>query len=298
MRSKGYTINQICLSLGIGNKSVIKYCKIDNSEKEKYDKKIIAKANQEIKRKQKEELIKKVKSLKEKGYNLTQISKELSLDRKTVKKYIESDGTLNHASVGNKFKSKLDKYKDEIITLYSNGYNSTKIFNIIKDKGYNGSDSLVRHFIANIKRNTENLQHINNEYENIERKNLIKLLYKDIEKIESITKEQLEKVLMLYPQLKQIYQLVKQFKEILSSKDIYKIDKWIKEVKELNIPELNSYISGIERDFEAVKNAIRYEYSNGLAEGIINKIKVIKRIMYGRCSFEFLRQKVLLLNFN
>ncbi|SKB00866.1 Transposase, partial [Caloramator quimbayensis] len=68
--------------------------------------------------------------------------------------------------------------------------------------------------------------------------------------------------------------------------------------KELNIPELNSYISGIERDFEAVKNAIIYEYSNGLAEGIINKIKVIKRIMYGRCSFELLKQKVLLLNFN
>lgn len=41
-----------------------------------------------------------------------------------------------------------------------------------------------------------------------------------------------------------------------------------------------------------------YEYSNGLAEGIVNKIKVIKRIMYGRCSFEMLRSKVLLFNFN
>lgn len=49
----------------------------------------------------------------------------------------------------------------------------------------------------------------------------------------------------------------------------------------LNISEVNSYIKGINRDIEGVKNAIMYEYSNGLAEGIVNKIKVIKRIMYG-----------------
>ncbi len=44
---------------------------------------------------------------------------------------------------------------------------------------------------------------------------------------------------------------------------------------------------------EAVRNAIKYEYSNGLAEGCINKLKVIKRIMYGRCSFETLKNKIL-----
>ncbi len=68
--------------------------------------------------------------------------------------------------------------------------------------------------------------------------------------------------------------------------------------KTLNIKELNSFISGIKRDLEAVKNSIKYGLSNGLAEGTVNKIKVIKRIMYGRCSFEMLRKKVLLQNFN
>jgi len=59
----------------------------------------------------------------------------------------------------------------------------------------------------------------------------------------------------------------------------------------LNIPEINSFINVIERDMEAVRNAIKYEYSNGLVEGYINKLKVIKRIMYGRCSFETLKTK-------
>jgi len=49
----------------------------------------------------------------------------------------------------------------------------------------------------------------------------------------------------------------------------------------------------LERDFDAVKNLIKYDYNNGLAEGSINKLKIIKRIMYGRCSFETLRIKTL-----
>jgi len=80
---------------------------------------------------------------------------------------------------------------------------------------------------------------------------------------------------------------------MLTDKNIDVLDKWMEGDKNLNIPEINSFINGIERDMEAVRNAIKYEYSNGLAEGCINKLKVIKRIMYGRCSFETLKNKIL-----
>lgn len=53
----------------------------------------------------------------------------------------------------------------------------------------------------------------------------------------------------------------------------------------------------MQRDLVAVKNAIIYDYNNGLAEGGINKIKLIKRIMFGICSFEILKRKVLNLEF-
>ncbi len=44
-----------------------------------------------------------------------------------------------------------------------------------------------------------------------------------------------------------------------------------------------------------MRNAIRYENNNGFAEGLVNKLKMIKRIMYGRSKFELLKTKVLLL---
>lgn len=52
-------------------------------------------------------------------------------------------------------------------------------------------------------------------------------------------------------------------------------------------------MNGVRKDIPAVKNGITYPYNNGLAEGSVNKIKVIKRIMYGRNIFELLKAKVL-----
>ena len=62
----------------------------------------------------------------------------------------------------------------------------------------------------------------------------------------------------------------------------------------VSIPELQTYVNGIRQDIVAVKNGIAMQYNNGLAEGSVNKLKVIKHIMYGRNSFELLKAKVLL----
>ena len=77
------------------------------------------------------------------------------------------------------------------------------------------------------------------------------------------------------------------------SKNPTKIDEWINAAQKYDIPELQTFINGIKKDITAVKNGIIYSYNNGLAEGSVNKIKVIKRVMYGRNSFELLKAKVL-----
>ena len=92
-----------------------------------------------------------------------------------------------------------------------------------------------------------------------------------------------------------VYHIVRSFKEVVFAKRVEDLDEWMETAKALGSEEINSYLNGITRDIEAVKNAIRYDYNNGLAEGSINKIKLYKRIMYGRCSFEVLRIKTLML---
>ena len=123
---------------------------------------------------------------------------------------------------------------------------------------------------------------------------MISLLYKEIDKVKNITKEIFDKVISIFPEASKIYEIIKEFKNIMFSKKSEELDICIKNTREYKIAEINSFLNGIERDLDAVKNGVKYEYNNGLAEGSVNKIKLIKRVMYGRCSFNLLKQKVLL----
>ena len=127
----------------------------------------------------------------------------------------------------------------------------------------------------------------------IQRKSLCQLIYKKLENVATITPGQYEQALKKYPMLSELYSLVKEFHTVMFSKKPEKLDKWIESAQKHDMPELQSFVEGISKDLEAIKNGIIYSYNNGLAEGSVNKIKVIKRIMYGRNSFELLKSKVL-----
>lgn len=54
------------------------------------------------------------------------------------------------------------------------------------------------------------------------------------------------------------------------------------------------FIIGIKRDYQAVRNTIRLNITNGITEGFVNKLKVVKRSMYGRAGLELMKNKLVL----
>lgn len=129
--------------------------------------------------------------------------------------------------------------------------------------------------------------------EKLEQRWLIKLLYKPIDEVNGFRQEQLDKVIEQYPVIGRLYDVGKGFKETLFSQKPEESEKWMEECELLEIEEITSFKNGIQRDIAAVKNAIKLDYNNGLAEGSVNKLKVVKRIMYGRNNFELLKAKLL-----
>ena len=56
---------------------------------------------------------------------------------------------------------------------------------------------------------------------------------------------------------------------------------------------MKNFASGLQQDYDAVKAAVSLKWSNGQVEGQVNRLKTIKRQMYGRVSFQLLRRRVL-----
>jgi transposase len=76
-----------------------------------------------------------------------------------------------------------------------------------------------------------------------------------------------------------------------------RLDDWLAAAgTEPGQPELASFANGIRRDYHAVRNGLTLPWSSGKVEGTVNKIKTIKRQMYGRASLAHLRKRVLLAN--
>jgi transposase len=189
---------------------------------------------------------------------------------------------------------KLKAYTETIDEMLTKRKKFWEIEEAIRSLGYAGAASTIRMY-ATRKRRHDQAAHgktvANTEV--VERKWLLKLLYHPLEKVKGITEGQLEKVMRAYPALATVYHIVRSFKEVVFAKQADGLEAWMESAKRLDSEEITGFVNGLSRDMAAVKNAIVYDYNNGLAEGSINKIKLYKRIMYGRNSFELLRCKTL-----
>jgi transposase len=241
-------------------------------------------------------LVEEAKKLQKEGYSIGNIMRLVGLCRSTVTKYLKPDFNPANSGYNAVHNSKNKHYQDDIKDLLSKGSTFKQIESIIREKGYKGASSTIRMFATRERKLLKEAgKGLTCKVEKIQRKWLVSLLYKPIDKVKELSQEQFDKIIKENPVIGAIFDIVKLFKEMLFSKKKNKLGKWIKDAQVLQIDEINSFIGGITRDIEAVKNAIKYDYSNGLAEGSVNKLKVIKRIMYGRCSFDLLKKKVLAL---
>lgn len=295
--SKGETKASVSKQLNMDIRTLNKLLNMTEEELKQFFR-TKTKDKQSEKQARKMEQVNEVRQLINQGLNYTEIARETGLCRQTVKKYASDQFQIQHASLGAKRKSKLTPYHDEIHERFEQGWMATQIAVHLQQMGCSATISTISHYVSKLKKqkNESQLTSDNSVYtEFISRAKILNLLFHPLELSTTITKEQFEKVCQQYPIVQTIYQAVWEFKDIFKNKVVNQLTHWIEKIKKLNIREINSFILGVERDFEAVQNAIIYDYNNGLAEGNVNKVKVVKRIMYGRCSFLTLRSKVLML---
>jgi len=235
-----------------------------------------------------------IRELAKEGYSISTIARKTNHSWSTVKRYVDPEYDPCGANYDKKYPSKLKPYEKTIKDMIEKGRKFQEIEEEIRREGYTGASSTIRMYATRERKLLKHAGGSFDETEIIERKWLINLLYRPMEKIKGINEEQVKQVIQENPVIGEIYDLVKSFREILFSKKADDIDNWLEEAGRLGIEEINSFSNGLRRDLEAVKNAVRYAFNNGLAEGSVNKLKLSKRLMYGRCGFDTLRKKLLL----
>ena len=293
-RSEGYTVNDIALLLHSSVTTISRYLSIP--EEEIPEIKENARERQHLEQiRKKQEAVQEVRKLYSEGHSIEEITRITGHVRKTVKKYLKEGCSLINGHYDQRLPGKLAPYEQEVIEMRSKGITYTKIHEYITQKGYTGTVASLRVFMQKERTHQNSIiKQENTPVEYIPRKTMCQLIYHDLEKVKGITAEQYETAIKKYPVLGQLYTLLKEFHRIIFSGKNDELDSWIEAAAKLEIDEIDRYINGLKQDLHAIKNAIAYPYNNGLAEGSVNKIKLTKRIMYGRNSFTLLKAKLLL----
>jgi transposase len=108
--------------------------------------------------------------------------------------------------------------------------------------------------------------------------------------------QQLLQRLLQDPKLAELRQLAHQFMRIVREGLSEQWSAWLERSCASTVNELRHFALGLKKDAEAVSQAIQQPWSNGPTEGQVNKLKYLKRQMYGRASFDLFRLRVLLVD--
>lgn len=256
-----------------------------------------------------EALFNEVHRLREAGFSQRSIAKTLGIHRTTVSKYWGMQNLLPKRSSHN------NNYEDFINVINEccdKGMSIKNIFTIIEQQGFNGKltafyEWFNLYFVSYKYKGKHTLEQCKITADpTVVQFNLMspsKLAIHIANPEWGISKETgecsishilAEQIISSSTLLKEMRDAYVSFREILNGDDDSLLSGWISEYNSTTIKSLKTFINGLNHDIDAVRNAIKYKWTNGLVEGHVNRLKNKKREMYGRAGFELLRRKVIL----
>ena len=104
---------------------------------------------------------------------------------------------------------------------------------------------------------------------------------------------QLRQHLMNHPVLQHACELVYDFQQMVRKREAQKFAAWLQACETSKITEFSNLAKGMKKDDAAIKAALTSPWSNGQTEGQVNRLKLLKRQMYGRANFDLLTLRFL-----
>lgn len=241
------------------------------------------------------------------GMGQRAIARTLRISRKTVKLFVASP-TFPERVPGTglrpRGKSKLDPHLPYLRVRWEEGSQTgSHLFEEIKRRGYTGSASLLNKLLSEwrtelpprSRRGSPRKPRIfaQKGQRRLSSRGASFLMIVPPEKVTARQQHQIEQMCQASSDLETVYHLSQEFATLLKQRKAEVLDDWLRRTQACHVAELSSFVNGIRRDYAAVYAACSRPESNGVTEGHVNRLKFLKRQMFGRAHLDLLRIKVL-----
>ena len=270
-----------------------------------------AESARQARQQQRQALHVKIHRLRNKGLPIRTIAHQLNKSPTTIYKYLAMP-EFPQQIVRKRMPSILDPYRDYLNQRWQEGCrNARQLWREIKKRGYSGTYRQVSRWAYERRESpapTTPRRHLEENHQgqlefNTTRshqqkqrlpvaRRLVWLFLHPIEKLEA-DEVQLRQCLMNHSVLQQGCELVDDFQRMVHKREAHKFADWLQACETSKIPEFVNLAMGMKKDKDAIKAALSSQWSNGQTEGQVNRLKLLKRKMYGRANFDLLTARFL-----
>ncbi len=234
-----------------------------------------------------------VENLHKQGLTSKEIAYRLGISERTVRHWLHR-GIAPDVRPRRKRQSDFDPYAPYVLKRWEEGErNGTHLWHEIAAQGYPGSQRMVYRFLKTLKTHEIEASAGVHRLPHYSSTAAVSLFMRRPDKLDEIEQEHLAAFCRADPSLETTYRLVQDFLAMMRQREGERLDGWLTRVYESQLPELESFAHGVERDKAAVQAGLTLQINNGQVEGQVTRIKLIKRMMYGKAGFALLRQRVL-----
>ena len=245
-------------------------------------------------RQQREARFEEAVRLRAQGMTMRGIAQALGIGRRTVRRWLQAGHapTWRHADRG---RSSLDPFRDYLEARWAEGYrNGTGLWREIRERGFAGQSGIVRQWAARRRRQDPSADPTTptnppKAHPPTVRK-AARLLMSEPDKLDEGDRRFVTALLELSPPIAQAVELSKAFSTMIRNSLADQLEGWISAADNGGF---KGFARSLRQDHDAVHAALTLSWSTGPVEGQINRLKAIKRSMYGRAGFDLLRHRVL-----
>lgn len=259
-------------------------------------------------RRARQALFDQAKLLHASGKTFVDIAAQIGVDHRTVAKWIKTGFPLHRRRLALKPSSPL-YFKEFLDRRWAEGDRiGRRLFHDLRHRGYTGSFSNLERLLSTWRAGSREKKQPEQQYRkpiespavdpatgwHVSPVVAASLCMKPTRR--RLTPTENVKVVVLKqtsPSFVVMRQLAMRFRGILCSEDPGKLNDWLHDAKHSGVRSMQQFARTLSRDIEAVRNAIAEHWSSGQAEGQINRLKTLKRAMYGRAGIELLRARML-----
>jgi len=237
-----------------------------------------------------------IQALQADGHGLREIARQLNLDRKTIRRFAQATSAEDLVAKALDRDTLLDAHKPHLHQRWNQGCRDATVLHAeLQQRGYRGSSRTLYRYLqplramdpaqaaAPVKPAPPKIRHVTT------------WLLRRPEDLDHTEQATLAEIKAACPHLDRLGGHITAFAKMMVHRTgADTLDTWLAAVEKDDIPQLHTFARGIRQDYTAVRNGLTLPHNSGTCEGAVNKLKTIKRQMYGRASFSLLRKRILL----